>query len=279
MGAIRRELDDIRTIPNELSILIRMDSFSFMIIDQSNIVSVYETIPFKTEYDHFRYIDPIEILSIVQSNNLRHTRFEKVHISVDHDAYTYVPGDLYEQSAWYEYLSFVSTGISKDDVASTKTEGEVYCVYAYPLPIRKLLSTLYPTSQVHHLSESMTAFLKREVSEDPTLFSIAHGNSQHLMVFENKHLTLINTYHAPTADDQLYYILTACKHRNLNLRKANLRVTGDEGLVQDLKEDLSKYFIHIASIDWKNGWRLPLSVKNPMELFEFYCMHHANHWR
>jgi hypothetical protein len=54
---------------------------------------------------------------------------------------------------------------------------------------------------------------------------------------------------------------------------------GEKGPVEDLQNELMQYFIHVHKIDWKNGWRLPLSVKNPMELFEFYCMHHAYHRR
>ena len=255
-----------------------MDSFSFMIIDQSNLVSVYENVPFKAQNEQFRYIDPVEILSIVQNNNLRFNRFEEVHISLDHDAFTYVPTNLFEHNAWFDYLNFVSSGVKKDDVVATATKDKKVCVYSYPLSMRKLLSTLYPTSQVHHLSESITSFLQNEVSDDPTLFSIIHNKNQYLIVFENKHLSLINQYKAPTAQDQLYYILAACKHRNLSPRKVNIKLTGSLHTIEDLKEDLSRYFIHVASIDWKNGWRLPLTVKNPMDLFEFYCMHHADHW-
>ena len=256
-----------------------MDSFAFMIIDQSNLVSVYENIPFKAQNDQFRYIDPVEILSIVQNNNLRFNRFEEVHISLDHDTFTYVPESLFEHNAWFDYLNFVASGVKKDDVVATVTSDDKVCVYSYPLSMRKLLSTLYPTSQVHHLSESITAFLKKEVSEDPTLFSIIHNRTQYLIVFEDKKLTLINQYQAPTAQDQLYYILAACKHRNLSPRKVNIKLTGSLHTIEDLKEDLSHHFIHVTTIDWKNGWRLPLTVKNPMDLFEFYCMHHADHWR
>jgi hypothetical protein len=255
-----------------------MDSFAYMIIDQSNLVSVYENIPFKTRHEHFRYIDPVEILSIVQNSNLRFNRFEDVHIALDHDAFTYVPRGLFEHNAWFDYLNFVSSGTQKDDVVATGLEQDAVCVYTYPLSLRKLLSTLYPTSQVHHLSESLLWFLEREISDEPVLFSILHGEDQYLIVFENKKKTLINRYRAPGAQDQLYYILAACKHRKLNPRKVNIKITANLGIINDLKEELSRYFIHVSSIDWKNGWRLPLTVKNPMDLFEFYCMHHANHW-
>jgi len=273
-------LNEIETeTPNELSILIRMDSFAFMIIDQSNIVSVFERIPFKTKHHNFRYIDPVEILSIVQNNNLRYTRFKKVHISVDHSIFTYVPFELYEQGGWFDYLNFVAAGINKDDVVNSTTPADKVCIYTYPLDIRKLLSTLYPTTQVQHLSESLVAFLGREVSEDPTLFFLVHGEAGYVFVFENKELTLVNRYHAPTGKDRLYYILLTCKHRRLNPRKVNIKITGTKEAVDELQTDLAKYFIHIQLINWKNGWRLPLSVKNPMELFEFYCIHHANSWR
>lgn len=256
-----------------------MDSFAFMIIDQSNLVSVYENIPFKSQHEHFRYIDPVEILSIVQNNNLRFNRFEEVHIALDHDAFTYVPKTLYEQNAWFDYLNFVASGVKKDDVVSTGLDQDAVCIYNYPLSLRKLLSTLYPTSQVQHLSQSITAFLEREITDDPILFSIMHAEDQYLIIFEEKRLTLINRYHSPKIEDQLYYILAACKHRKLNPRKVNIKITADLQVVDDLKDELGRYFIHVSTIDWKNGWRLPLSVKNPMDLFEFYCMHHANHWR
>ncbi len=269
--------DNIRHIPNELSILLRMDSFAFMIIDQSNIVSVFEHIPFKSATRHFRYIDPVEILSIVQNNNLRYNRFEKVHISIDHDTFTFVPSDLYDQGGWFDYLNFVSAGVRKDDVVNSPVRNDRVCVYAYPLAIRKLLSTLYPTTQVHHLSESLAAFLQGEISSDSTLFCLVHGDAVYIIVFEHNYITLLNRYHAPGDQDKLYYILLACKHRRLNPRKVYVKLTGTRGPVVDLKASLEKYFIHVHMIDWKNGWRLPLSVKNPMDLFEFYCMHHANH--
>ena len=198
---------------------------------------------------------------------------------MDHDAFSYVPKALYEQNAWFDYLNFVSSGAKKDDVVATGLDREAVCVYTYPLSLRKLLSTLYPTSQVQHLSESITTFLEKEITDDPILFSIMHGEDQYMIIYEAKKLTLINRYHSPKPEDQLYYILAACKHRKLNPRKVNIKITADLGMVNDLKEELSRYFIHVSSIDWKNGWRLPLSVKNPMDLFEFYCMHHANHWR
>ncbi len=256
-----------------------MDSFAFMIIDQSNLVSVYENIPLKSKNEHFRFIDPVEILSIVQQHNLRYTRFEDVHISVDHDAFTYVPKALYDEGSWSEYLNFVASGVKKDDVVASEATDKVFCIYSYPMPLRKLLSTLYPTSQVHHLSSSITSYLKKEVGDDPTLFSIIHDEEQYLVIFENREVTLVNRYHAPSAQDLLYYIVTACKHRKLNPRKVYLKITGNRTMADDLKAELGRYFIHVAAIDWKNGWRLPLSVKDPMHLFDFYCMHHANHWR
>ncbi|NND08437.1 MAG: DUF3822 family protein [Saprospiraceae bacterium] len=264
---------------NELSILLRMDSFAFMIIDQSNIVSVFERIPFKTPQRNFRYIDPVELLSIVQNNNLRYTRFEKVHISIDHSLFTYVPAELYDQDGWFDYLNFVAAGVTKDDVVNSAMPAEKVCIYTYPLGVRKLMSTLYPTTQVQHLSESLAVFLGREVSDDPTLFYLVHGDAGYIFVFENKELTLVNRYHAPSVKDRLYYILLTCKHRRLNPRKAYIKITGTRDAVDGLQTELEKYFIHIQQINWKNGWRLPLSVKNPMELFEFYCIHHANNWR
>ena len=122
------------------------------------------------------------------------------------------------------------------------------------------------------------AFLKREVSDEPTMFVIIHGDAQYILIFEDQKITLINKYHAPSSRDRLYHTMLACKHRNLNPRKVNLRVTGSRLFVEELKDELSRYFIHVYLIEWRNGWRLPLSVKNPMDLFEFYCMHHANNW-
>lgn len=249
-----------------------------MIIDQSNIVSVYESIPFKMPYQQFKHIDPVEILSIVQNNNLRSNRFDTVNISLDHDAFTYVPAVHYEAASWYEYLSFVHQDLKKDDVVASRSYEDTICVYAYPLPIRKLLSTLYPTCKVQHLSESLMAFLKREVSDEPTLFVIIHDDAMYIVIYENYELTLINKYQATSSRDRLYYTMLACKHRELNPRKVNIRVTGSRLFAEELKDELSRYFIHVYLIEWRNGWRLPLSVKNPMDLFEFYCMHHANNW-
>ncbi|MDH3244708.1 MAG: DUF3822 family protein [Saprospiraceae bacterium] len=263
-------------MPNELSILIRMDSFSFMIIDQSNIVSVFEEVPFKVKNHRFQHIDPVELLSIVQNNNLRHNRFEKVNISIDHQTFTYLPKELYEPESWFDYLNFVSTSVRKDDVVASDVDGMV-CLYTYPLPVRKLLSTLYPTTQVRHLSESLFSFLMDEVGEDMTIFVLIHRSDEYLLVFEAGKLTLINRYYAPTSKDRLYYLLLTCKHRSLNPRKVYVKLTGTDDAVHELNDDLQQYFIHVHQIDWKNGWRLPLTVRNPMDLFEFYCIHHADH--
>ncbi len=249
-----------------------------MIIDQTNIVSVYETIPYKIPHQQFSHIDPVEILSIVQNNNLRSNRFETVNISLDHEAFTFIPVPHYDPTYWYDYLNFVHSDLKKDDVVAASSYEETVCVYAYPLAIRKLLSTLYPTCQVQHLSESLMAFLQREVSDEPTMFIIIHGVTQYVLIFEDQKITLINKYHAPSSRDRLYHAMLACKHRNLNPRKVNLRITGSRLFVDELKQELSRYFIHVYLIEWRNGWRLPLSVKNPMDLFEFYCMHHANNW-
>lgn len=256
-----------------------MDSFSFMIIDRSNLVSVFESIPYGVSHQHFRYVDPVEILSIIQAQDLRYNRFDKVRIALDHPAFTYVPTSVFNQTAWYEYLNFLATGVRKDDVVSSPSALDSVCVYTYPLAIRKLLSTLYPTTRVQHLSESLAAFLEKEVEEEPTLFSIIHGAAQYIFIFEEKKLTLINRYDAPTSKDRLYYILLAAKHRKLNPRKLNVHITGDRTEVTELQEELANYFIHVHLIDWKNGWRLPLSIKDPMDIFEFYCIHHANNWR
>ncbi len=253
-----------------------MDSFSFMIIDQANIVSVYETVPYKLPHHQFKHIDPVEILSIVQNNNLRSNRFEKVKIALDHDTFTFVPSPLYLAKSWHEYLTFVHLGLKKDDVVASAATQDSMCVYTYPLAIRKLLSTLYPTSQVQHLSESLIAFLQKEVSEDATLFAIVHGHELYILVFEEHQLTLVNKYQAVTGKDRLYYIMLVCKHRGMNPRKVQVRLTGSRIFVEELKAELGRYFIHVYLIEWRNGWRLPLSVKNPMDLFEFYCIHHAD---
>ncbi len=256
-----------------------MDSFAFMIIDQSNIVSVFERIPFKSPREHFRYVDPVEILSVVQNNNLRYNKYEKVHISLDHSAFTFVPSELYRPEAWYDYLTYLSSDVRKDDVVTSSGDDGSVCVYSYPLAVRKLLSTLYPTTQVHHLSQSIISFLRREVTDDAVLFSLVYGADQYLLAFDRKQLVLVNRYQAPTVEDQMYYILAACKHAHLHPQKVSIKITGSLEQVDPLKDQLTRYFIHVSPIEWRNGWRLPLSVKNPMELFEFYCIHHAHRQR
>ncbi len=256
-----------------------MDSFAFVIIDDANIVSTYKSVPFQTKYHHFKNVDPVEILAIIQGNNLRSNRFEKVNISLDHEAFTYVPANAYDPTSWLDYLAFVSSGVKKDDVAASRKRDDMVCVYTFPLPIRKLFSTLYPTSQVSHLTESLIGFLQAEVGQDPTIFVLMHGEDAYVIIFEDHSMTLINRYHAPTAKDRLYYILLACKHRRLNPRKVNIKISGDQDDSHELQEELRKFFIHVTAIEWRNGWRLPLSVKDPLELFEFYCMHHADHRR
>ncbi len=268
----------IKSIDTQLSILLRLDSFAFMARTNSEVTQ-FEQIPWKAKPGDIQHLPLQELIALVDQHDLAKVAQKHVQVNVDHSQFTLVPKKLFDRSRWWVYLQSIFPALTRDDICFMQTD-DLVVVYAYPLALRRVLSTLLPHSIVRPFVTSILGYLSGSASKTlPALYSVHSGGQLYLLTFLDGKIKLLNRYPATSAADVIYYILLVSDQMDLDLLKTTLKMAASKSVAKEVQSVLGANFRDFQMIDWLNGWRLPLHVNNPAEVFELYCMQHAHHSR
>ncbi|MBX2817171.1 MAG: DUF3822 family protein [Saprospiraceae bacterium] len=260
---------------DSLSILLRMDSFSFMTVDQEGNITRYQLQELSQRGSNKKHIDSGHLLGWIEDHHLQAESFSNIQINIDHGAFTLVPKQLFDADRWHTYLA---SSISKDNVAFTPVE-QMQCVYSLPLELRQTLSVQFPSAIVRHLSESLYLYMNHDVSQEPTIYFVEKNGFAYLMAYKQQRMTILNRYAVGNWRDALYYMLLITKQLELQAEDVLYKLSANAILIKALHKQLTDRGMQCEVIDWKNGWRLPTEVVDSMQLFDLYCVHYADHFR
>ncbi len=261
-----KEFDIAKSKQYHLSLRIGIDNFSFSILDTVTLSYNYLVV------NYFTYIsikDTVEkITSIIKNNNLFQLNFSSSSLIYSGFPNTLLPKELEDSTNEKKLLEFNDKCYEKiyfDNIDNIKI------IYSIPEKIDNITKTFFPTCKI--MSEEKI-FLEKKIYTDLStcVYINLNLNSFSLTVFENKKLTLQNSFNYKGAEDVLYYLLFCMEQLNLSTIKTPVVLFGnidyndktyelifnyikdisfgdiDKSLRLNLKKDRHKYFSLVSQV-------------------------------
>ncbi|MFN7116397.1 MAG: DUF3822 family protein [Saprospiraceae bacterium] len=206
---------------NELSILLGVDSLSYMISSPQRQALLLRDFQLTDGQSAF--------LDLIAQDEYLHAAYRAVRIAAVSPFFTLVPERLYnpdEKSVYLQDMANIS--YAKDIRADELRTAQARLVYALPQEITNLVQKQLTGGQLFH---AVTAFLSGllhlgNAPATPTLY--LHINSNWLLaaLIEHKKLLFVNTFHYQNAKDFLYYVLLVLDQYNLTPEVTPTFITG-----------------------------------------------------
>ncbi len=217
------------TLQCKLSILLRMDSFAFMVSDQGmNLQMLREfTLPTDAMLHTGMALDELQV--VFRREPLLHASYDRVVAGVVSPLHTLIPRSLYQKGHDREYLAqlaHLDEGMTC--LSDFLPELDVYNVYAYPSAILDMLQHAFPDAPHRHFASPFLQAMRhyREEEKDPCLFLHIWDSYVLTVLFTGRELTFSNMFPYRHPQDVLYYLLLACRQAEREPEAMAIRLSG-----------------------------------------------------
>lgn len=211
----------------QLSILVGMDSFLYLILDSSNKVLLlkdYQINHRDSEKERFS-----EIRDLIKSEPLFSLLFQKVRIGWQNSFFTIVPSRLFKDSEKKSYLEGLIECTEKDavlinDLASLNAQ----LVYSLKEADHQFVKQYFATGKIFHLGASLILGGHQLTNNHQDHFIFLNIRDKHIQValFEKRTLLLFNEYPFQTAKDAVYFLLLIFSQFKLNTEETPVWLSG-----------------------------------------------------
>ena len=224
----------LNSTDNTLEINISPDGISYAVSDDNQQVLLRQelNIPIGSNtdmglFEHFFNQPELQILG------------ENVRILYESNQYQLIPHELFSEKDLNELFA-VEHGVSDKETVQYKILPKWGACLAYRLPLLMIafFQQKYPDAETeHHIS----LLLKKQLANRETACWLnVRKDAIDILVIQNKHLQLINSYEVKTNEDCCYFVLNVYEQLQLDTESHHLKViikkTVNEGLITLLKQ-------------------------------------------
>lgn len=248
---IEDTFDKKNTPTYELSILLGMDSFVYMITDGQQKLQVLSQFPFRDQqhpYDSRHY--PLESLdTYLNKHALLKSRFRNIKLGIHSPLFTIVPERLYSEKDKKSLLAHLSETANLFEVRTDQLSSlHSRMVYSLDRQLSDLIKRHFSSARIFNMNTAMllaTYPLAAREKEGRQFYVHADEHYLRIFLFEGKNLLAAtqNPYQAP--QDFVYYILLTFEQFRLSPLEQPVYVCGRIHQGADLYEQLARYVQHI----------------------------------
>ena len=217
----------------KLTIQVSLTGMSFCTSDTLNhIVLLLESIVFDTATPNFTIEDTIT--ELLTNNPVFKERYDEVAVLYDNHLSTFVPEPLFDESYLGSYLQY-NTKVYENDYFDfdTLTIAPIHNVFVPYVNINNIFIDHFGTFTYKHVSTVLVSRLlerSKNIDEKKMFVHMASGHFE-IVVVQNQHLLLYNTFEYKTPEDLIYYLLFTAEQLNLNPEVFKLEFLGN--IVED----------------------------------------------
>ena len=239
---------------SRLSILLGMDSFTYMITDDRRSVLALKQYDFggqvRNPIDLGRKLQPLLV-----EEELFNQSFQKVSIAVDTANFTLVPEELYHETGKEAILREVATLADNEEVtADTLGFMPIRLVYPIDKGIRFLLQLQFPESRIYHSFSSFLAVARQVTIQEGIagryLFVNVRENTLQILLFDGEQLLLANNYPYRGKDDFMYFVFLIFDQFKLNPMQTPLYLSGKITENDSRFATLFNCIENVTLVDW-----------------------------
>ena len=229
---------------DRLIVEISSDHVACLVVGGStNTIEDFEL--FELASDNFKSFEESFAYVVIGSRLLdKHYTDKKVFINTDQSIL--VPANLYSKQKASDYLNVVfgekNYEVFKDELHESLPAINIYRI---PVHVREVIEKNLAMVTVEHAYSNIikTVFLQ-DIPLTGSIIKVQFYKMHVIVAIINDgQLHLVNSYQYTTSEDVLYHLLNICKQ--LNLKAAELSVSGMIDLKSSLYEQLEKYFTNI----------------------------------
>ena len=235
----------------KLSLLVSLDGFSFSIVDTlDNKVHSYKEVKF----DNADKSVPIEELFVgaFAENTLLGEKYDEIVVVHSNNLSTVVPAAMFDENYLGSYLQYSAKVFETDsfdfDEIPTYQMNMVYIPYAH---INNFLIDRLGSFDYKHANTILVSRLldASKNVDDKRMF--VHFNPGHfeIVVVQNQHLLLFNSFEYSTPEDLIYYVLFTAEQLNMNPETLRLEFIGGISADDDYYKIAYKYIRNVSLFD------------------------------
>jgi len=208
---------------NELSILLGLDSLSYMITNPQRQILLLRDYQLPADNGQTDYND-----TITQDEYLQ-AAYRKVRVAAVAPPFTLVPERLYNPEEKRTYLQEIANvSPDKDIRADELREAQARVIYAAPQNITSLLQKHWTSGQLFHAVTPFVTGLLRlaKTPAAPVLYLQVYSGWLVAALVEGKNLQFLNTFHYQNAKDFLYFVLLVFDQYKLSPEDTPVSISG-----------------------------------------------------
>ena len=231
----------------DLSILVGMDRFSFLVSDPQQNILLLRSYPFTPEIKKLGELsNPLKDIYI--NDELLKQTYRSVRVGILNQKNTLIPSDLFVTDQKEIYLKNIVPNLEGDTIYfdALKPMGIVN-VYAINTHFVNQLYGYFPNTKIHHAATSLILG-HRKIAENRTGRQICLNVRQGLLqisLFDNKELLFYNSFIYQSSQDFIYYVMLVFDQFKLKPEGNTVHISGQ--IVQDseIYHLLFRYIRHL----------------------------------
>ncbi len=272
MGKINKDIVEDTFIKKntsiyELSILIGMDSFDYMVLDSQQKVLALRS------YSLDPRLGPSasQLKTIAQEDKLLQPAYRNARAGFVSRESTLVPRRLFnekEKRAYLEQSAQLESGVNV--LADALPALDIYNIYALSPETEDFARASFPGARLFHLGTALLEGLRQHAARDQGHKVYAHIQEGllYLLVFNSGELLYFNTFSYKSAKDFIYYLLLAFQQFGLKAKDVPAFFSGQ--LVEDseIYREAQRYLGDIHFMKAPAFFKLgPKLSKEPQHLY------------
>lgn len=231
-------------IKKELSIQVSLNGFSFLI----RSVSDNTMLAFKHhEFSHLHLVDELlrKVEHILASDKKLQSEFEKSTITYINQNATLVPDEFFNVDELKTIFEFNHNLNELDELHHNHIEEiKAHNVFSLPNYLTNIFYNKYKNIEFRHQASNLIKFGSSVIFDKYTILIGINSTFFDLVVFENKHLLLYNSFQYTNALDFIYFLLYAFNQLKIEPSTQNVYILGEasknKALIQELKRNVRK---------------------------------------
>jgi len=243
-----------------LSISIREDGFSFLIVHKREILAYsYVRAPKQTIEESFK--------NFLAQDILRQT-FQAVSVIIVTPSFTFVPKKFYDDSMLQSYVSLNFPENERDSFITYESiETDVVVLFPIPLKLWGLCRTAFKAQDVVSYVPQVAPLLELHCKErkDKLVISVENSFFSALYV-KSKEVRFCNAFSFSTVNDFTYYIMNIYEQLHLNPLETPLELSGKISAGSPYFKALQVFIKHVSMVDASD---YPATF--PLTLFYNHC--------
>jgi hypothetical protein len=225
----------------ELSILIGMDSFDYMVLDEQRQVLALRSHALGAGGRS------AAARAIFQGDAMLQQPYRRIGVGVAGPKSALVPERLFDEGEKEAYLRQVVELEAADSVRVDFLTSLSLCqVYALPRGLEDFVRQAFPTAQLAHQSTALLqAYLAAAPEAGHTVIAHLRGNWMYLAVFDGGQLVFANSFGFKAAKDFIYYLLLVYQQLDLNPEEQPLFFSGQLLENSEIYKEAYRYIRHL----------------------------------